>query len=44
MFGIADDVDIEDAINQISGAEFAEAFCNALNSTIKVVGKFVWMN
>ncbi len=44
MFGIEADVDIEDALNEISGTEFAEEFCDALNSTIKVVDKFVWMN
>ena len=44
MFGIEADVDIEDAINEISGTEFAEEFCDALNSTIKVVDRFVWMN
>jgi hypothetical protein len=44
MFGIAADVDIEDALNEISGTGFAEEFYDALNSTIKVVDKFVWMN
>ena len=44
MFGIEADLEIEDAINQISGTEFAEEFCDALNSTIKVVDRFVWMN
>jgi hypothetical protein len=44
MFGIESDVDIEDAINEISGTEFAEELCDALNSTIKVVDRFVWMD
>jgi hypothetical protein len=44
MFGIESDVDIEDAINEISGTEFAEELCDALNSTITVVDRFVWMN
>lgn len=44
MFGIAADVEIEDAINQLSGTEFADELCDAFNSTIKVVDRFVWMN
>ncbi len=44
MFGIAADVEIEDAINEISGTEFAEELCDAFNSSIKVVDRFVWMN
>jgi len=44
MFGIAADVDIEDAINEISGTEFAEELCDAFNSTIKVIDRHVWMN
>lgn len=44
LFGIAVDVDIEDAINEISGTERAEELCDAFNSTIKVVDRFVWMN
>jgi hypothetical protein len=44
MFGIAADVDIEDAINKISGTEFAEELCDAFNSTIKVIDRHVWMN
>jgi hypothetical protein len=44
MLGIAPDVDIEDAINEISGTESAEELCDALNSTIAVVDRFVWMN
>jgi hypothetical protein len=43
-FGIAADVDIKDALNEISGTGLAKEFCDALNSTIKVVDKFVWMN
>jgi hypothetical protein len=44
MFGIEADVDIEDAINEISGTEFAEKLCDALNSTITVVDRNVWIN
>jgi hypothetical protein len=44
LFGIAADVDIEDAINEISGTERAEELCDAFNSTIKVVDRSVWMN
>jgi hypothetical protein len=44
MFGITADVDIEDAINEISGTEFAEELCDAFNSTIKVIDRHVWMN
>jgi hypothetical protein len=44
MFGIAADVAIEDAINKISGTEFAEELCDAFNSTIKVIDRHVWMN
>ncbi len=44
MFGIAADIEIEDAINEISGTEFAEELCDAFNSSIKVVDRFVWMN
>lgn len=44
LFDIADDVDIEDAIEQLSGSERAEEFCDALNTTIKVVDRLVWMS
>jgi hypothetical protein len=44
MFRIAADVEIEDVLEQVSGTEFAEEFRDALNSTIKVVDRFVWMN
>ena len=44
MFGISEDVEIEDALEEISGTEFAEELCDAFNSTIKVVDRHVWMN
>jgi hypothetical protein len=44
MFGIAEDVEIEDALEEISGTEFAEKLCDAFNSTIKVIDRHVWMN
>ena len=43
LFNIAADVDIDDAIEQISGSKFADDFCDSLNSTIKVVDRNVWI-
>jgi hypothetical protein len=43
LFNIDADVDIEDAIEQISGSKFADEFCDSLNSTIKVVDRNVWI-
>jgi hypothetical protein len=44
MFGLDPDLEIGAALDEISGTEFAEELCDDLNSTIKVVDKFVWMN
>lgn len=43
LFNITADVEIEDAIEQISGSEFADDFCDSLNSLIKVVDRNVWI-
>jgi hypothetical protein len=44
LFGIDADVDISDAIEEISGSALADDFCDSLNSDIKVVSRSVWIS
>jgi hypothetical protein len=44
LFGIDADVDISDAIEEISGSSLADDFCDSLNSDIKVVNRSVWIS
>jgi hypothetical protein len=43
LFGIDANVDIFDAIEEISGSALADDFCESLNSDIKVVNRSVWI-
>jgi hypothetical protein len=44
LFNIDADVDIFDAIEEISGSALADDFCDSLNSEIKVVNRSVWIS